>query len=128
MSLKDQLRIMVVDDMSTSRALIEQAMDEIGFSHVVYQNDPDQAFRRLTMQPVHLVISDYHMPGLSGLQLLAALRGHQNTRAIGFILVSGRLDQTILAEGQKYGLNNFIAKPFTTPSMRDCIEKVVGRL
>lgn len=128
MSLKDQLQIMVVDDMSTSRALIEQAMDDIGFRHVVYQSDPATALRHLTAQPRHLVISDHNMPGMSGLELLAALRRTPATQRIGFILVSGRLDAAILTEGQKFGLNNFIAKPFSTTDMRNCIEKVVGRL
>lgn len=128
MSLKAQLQIMVVDDMATSRALIEQAMDEIGFLHVDYQSDPTTAYGMLAARPMHLVISDYNMPGMSGLQLLAALRGFQATQRIGFILVSGRLDQNIIAEGQKYALNNFIQKPFSTLQMRNCIEKVVGRL
>ena len=84
--------------------------------------------KALAAKPVHLVISDYNMPGLDGLQLLKALRENKSTARIGFILVSGRLDEGIVTNGRKLGMNNFIAKPFNTAQMRKCIEAVVGPL
>lgn len=128
MSLRDKLHLMVVDDMSTSRGLIQQALDEIGLYHVGYENDARMAYRKLAARPLHLVISDYNMPEMNGLQLLQALRMNKPTARIGFILVSGRIDQNLLAVGQKLGLNNFIQKPFTTAQMKACIETVVGKL
>lgn len=128
MSLKDSLSIMVVDDMSTSRGLITMALDEIGIRNVDSKNDGQTALTSLAAKPVHLVISDYNMPGLDGLQLLRALRENRSTSRIGFILVSGRLDDAIVATGRKLGMNNFIAKPFDTLQMRRCIEAVVGPL
>ena len=128
MSLKNSLSIMVVDDMSTSRGLITMALDEIGIKNVDFKSDGQSALAALAAKPVHLVISDYNMPGLDGLQLLHGLRTNRATQRIGFILVSGRLDDTIVATGRKLGMNNFIAKPFNTPQMRKCIEAVVGPL
>ncbi|SHE86778.1 two-component system, chemotaxis family, response regulator CheY [Loktanella atrilutea] len=128
MSLKDTISIMVVDDMSTSRGLITMALDEIGVKNVDFRSDGQSALASIAAKPVHLVISDYNMPGLDGLQLLHGLRTNRNTQRIGFILVSGRLDETIVATGRKLGMNNFIAKPFNTQQMRKCIEAVVGPL
>ena len=128
MSLKNSLSIMVVDDMSTSRGLITMALDEIGIKNVDFKSDGQSALAALAAKPVHLVISDYNMPGLDGLQLLHGLRTNRSTQRIGFILVSGRLDETIVATGRKLGMNNFIAKPFNTQQMRKCIEAVVGPL
>ena len=128
MSLKNSLSIMVVDDMSTSRGLITMALDEIGIKKVDFRSDGKAALETLAAHPVHLVISDYNMPGLDGLQLLHGLRTNRSTQKIGFILVSGRLDDTIVATGRKLGMNNFIAKPFNTQQMRKCIEAVVGPL
>ena len=82
MGLKDNLRIMVVDDMATSRGLITQALDEIGIKNYVTENDGKKAFSRLAATPVHLVLSDYNMPGMDGLGLLQAVRGHAAGREL----------------------------------------------
>jgi len=128
MSLKDQLHIMVVDDMSVSRALIVQALEWMGIRNIVTENDGDSAFRTLSARPVHLVISDYNMPGADGLALLKGLRLNQSTQKIGFILVTGRADKQVLQQGQSLGMNNYITKPFEPQAMKSCIERVVGRL
>ncbi|OCX62322.1 hypothetical protein BFP70_14235 [Thioclava sp. SK-1] len=119
---------MVVDDMSTSRGLILQALDAMGIRQVGYATDGAGALAILEKTPVHLVISDYNMPGMDGLQLLQALRKNPKTARSGFILITGRADKTIIETGKKLGMNNFIKKPFTPPDLRSCIEAVVGRL
>jgi len=128
MSLKKSLRMMVVDDMSTSRGILTQCLDEIGIENYWVENSGQSALAKLTTSPVHLVLSDYNMPGMDGLGLLKALRGTANTSKIGFILVTGKPTQEIIKTGQQLGMNNMIKKPFTTASMKQCIETVVGRL
>lgn len=78
--------------------------------------------------PCHLVISDYNMPKIDGIQLLRALRQHGPTSKVGFILVTGKGDKALIDEGKKWGLNNFLAKPFSVPQLKTCIEAVVGKL
>ncbi|CUH82421.1 response regulator [Tropicibacter naphthalenivorans] len=128
MSLKSSLRVMVVDDMATSRGLITQALDDIGIKNYLTENDGRRALERMAGNPVHLVLSDYNMPGLDGLGLLKAVRSHPSTQKVGFILVTGRPTPEIVNEAKKLGLNNMIKKPFTSASMKQCIESVVGRL
>ena len=128
MSLKDQLQVMVVDDMSVSRALIVQALEWMGIKNIAVANDAALAARQLSAAPVHLVISDYNMPGKNGLDLLENLRLNKITQRIGFILITGKADRAIIERGQKLGMNNFITKPFTPESLKGCIERVVGKL
>ncbi len=128
MSLKENLRIMIVDDMSVSRALIAQSLDEIGIKHYATENDAKVALGKLAANPVHLVISDMNMPGMSGLQLLRALRTAKTTQRIGFILITGTPSPDIIREGQQLGLNNLVRKPFTSATVKSAIESVVGRL
>jgi len=128
MSLKDQIKVMVVDDMSVSRGLLEAALDKIGISNVAYEKDGKTAFSKIASSPVHLVISDYNMPNMNGLELLKALREFKATQKIGFILVTGAAEASIVVEGKKLGMNNFLKKPFTPQSLRACVEAVVGRL
>ena len=128
MGVRNNVHILIVDDMSTSRGLITQAMDELGIANYDTENDGASALKRLAARPVHLVISDYNMPGMNGLELLGALRQTKATQRIGFILITGRADKELLAKGQALGMNNYLAKPFTTAQMKACIERVVGPL
>jgi two-component system chemotaxis response regulator CheY len=128
MSLKESLRILVVDDMAVSRALITQSLEEMGVKHLDTESDPKSALGKLVAAPVHLVISDMNMPGMSGLDLLEALRRNKTTQRIGFILITGTPSPEILKRGQELGVNNLVKKPFTTVTLKSSIEKVVGKL
>lgn len=128
MSLKDSLRVMVVDDMGVSRGLLIQAIEEMGIWKNQAENDGRAALAKLVADPVHLVLSDYNMPGMDGLELLKSLRQNRSTARIGFILVTGNPTPDIVSNGKALGLNNIIKKPFSTASMKQCIESVVGRL
>lgn len=128
MSLKDTLRVMVVDDMSTSRGLITQALEENGIWNVQAESSAKSALAKLASNPVHLVLSDLNMPEMDGLGLLEALRRNKSTAKIGFIMVTGSPNKDLIMKAQKLGLNNMIKKPFTAESMKQCIERVVGKL
>lgn len=128
MSLRDQIRIMVVDDMSTSRGLITQALDAFGIRNVSTAENGMDALRTLATSPAHLVISDYNMPEMDGLKLLHQLRSAPKTKGVGFILITGRAEQQIIDHGKKLGMNNYLKKPFEQSDLKNCIEAVVGRL
>ena len=128
MSLREQLRIMVVDDMSTSRGLITQALDAFGIRNVSSASDGPTALAALERAPVHLVVSDFNMPGMDGLQLLRALRQKPQTARTGFLLITGKADREIVETGRKLGMNNFIKKPFQPAELKNAIEAVVGKL
>ncbi|KIN61103.1 Chemotaxis response regulator CheY [Sulfitobacter noctilucae] len=128
MALRDQLRIMVVDDMSTSRGLITQALDAFGVRNIATAENGKQALQALATHPAHLVISDYNMPEMDGLQLLHYLRATPKTKGVGFVLITGRAEQQIIDHGKKLGMNNYLKKPFQPEELRNCIEAVVGRL
>lgn len=128
MALRDQIRIMVVDDMSTSRGLITQALDNFGIRNISTAEDGASALDTLAKHPVHLVISDYNMPNMDGLKLLHSLRTGAKTKGVGFILITGRAEQEIIDYGRKLGMNNFIKKPFEPSDLKKCIETVVGPL
>ncbi|MCV6598694.1 MAG: response regulator [Mangrovicoccus sp.] len=128
MALRDQLRIMVVDDMSTSRGLIVQALEAFGIRSISHAPGGAEALQAMAQSPVHLVISDYNMPGMDGLQLLKTLRSEPRTKGTGFILITGRADRQLVEAGKQLGMNNFLKKPFEPADLRNCIEAVVGKL
>lgn len=128
MALRDQLRVLVVDDMSTSRGLITQALDAMGVRNVSTAADGPTALESVARSPVHLVISDFNMPGMDGLQLLQSLRQGAKTAGIGFLLITGRADKEIIERGRSLKMNNYIAKPFQPVELKTAIEAIVGRL
>ena len=128
MAAAKQLEVMVVDDTSVSRMLMTESLQEIGVVNLSLAKDGAEALSQLKTKPVHLVISDQYMPNLDGLGLLKALRSHGPTAKIGFILVTGSPEKSLVERGRQIGLNNFIAKPFTTKAIKAAIEAVVGRL
>ncbi len=128
MALRDQLRVMVVDDMSTSRGLITQALEGFGLQNVKTAEDGQDALNQLACTKIHLLLSDYNMPGIDGLQLLSRIRTNTETKKIGFILITGRADHAMIERGKSLGMNNFLTKPFTSADLKKCLEAVAGRL
>jgi two-component system, chemotaxis family, chemotaxis protein CheY len=128
MTFAQQLKILVVDDTSVSRMLLVDGLNQIGLNNVSVAADGEQALKMMMTTPSHLVLSDYNMPKLNGIELLRALREYGPTQKVGFILVTGRGDRALIDQGRAFGLNNFLPKPFTVPSLKTVIEAVVGKL
>ena len=128
MPYMQHLKVMVADDTSVSRMLLVDGLNEIGIKNTVLAADGEQALQLMMSAPCHIVFSDMNMPKLNGLQLLKALREYAPTRQCCFILVTGKGDRAMIEEGKKFGLNNFLAKPFTPATLKAAIETVVGKL
>ncbi|SEA75580.1 response regulator [Rubrimonas cliftonensis] len=128
MALKELLEVAVVDDTSVSRGLLVAALEEIGLRNIEIYKNGQEALDGLKRHPRHLVISDMNMPKLDGLQLLEALRGHEPTSQVGFVLVTGRSDATLIERGRQFRMNNYLEKPIDAPKMKRCIEAIVGSI
>jgi len=128
MALKELLEVAVVDDTSVSRGLLVAALEEIGLRNIEIYKNGLEALDGLKAHPRHLVISDMNMPKLDGLGLLEKLRGHGPTSQVGFILVTGRSDATLIERGKQFRMNNYLEKPIDAPKMKACIEAIVGAI
>lgn len=128
MSLKEKLRILVVDDTATSRGLITNALDQMGIKNYGTANDGADAMDTLNQTAFHLVISDYNMPNMDGLTLLQNMRAHPKAQRTGFIMITGTKDPGVISKGQELGMNNYIEKPITLGGLKSCIEAVTGPL
>lgn len=128
MSIAAQLRVLIVDDTSTSRMLIRDGLEELGVRNISFAGDGEQALQFMMSTPAHLVISDFNMPKLDGLGLLKAIRNHAPTRKVPFIMLTGRTDKALLENAVKAGVNNFLTKPFTVPALKKALEAIIGKL
>lgn len=120
------LKVMVVDDTAVSRGLITQALDWMQVEGYRTCASAVEALESLKKRPAHIVISDYNMPEMDGLKFLQNIRSDPNLKGMGFVLVTGRLDASIVDSGRKFGVNNILKKPFFREDLKLCINKVVG--
>jgi two-component system chemotaxis response regulator CheY len=128
MSLADQLKVLIVDDTTTSRMLIRDGLQEIGIKNISFASDGEQGLKHVMVTPTHLVISDFNMPKLDGLGLLRAMRQHAPTQKTPFIMLTGKGDKELLQKAIQLGINNYLTKPFTVPTLKSALEAVVGKL
>lgn len=128
MSLLQQLKILVVDDTTTSRMLVRDALETLGFRQIQVAADGEQALKMMMSAPCHLIISDQNMPKMNGLQLLKAIRMYKPTSRTPFLILTGSPDRAVLDEGRKLGLNNYLTKPFNSDQLRRALEAIIGKL
>ena len=121
-------KVLVVDDQLTMREVTRLALQEMGVKNIIDAENGDDAFKKATTQPLDMIISDFNMPGMDGLGLLRAVRGHPAVRKLPFILVTGRGDNALVVSAAQAGVNNYIVKPFTAEMLREKVEAVVGKL
>jgi two-component system, chemotaxis family, chemotaxis protein CheY len=122
------IRVLVVDDQLTMRALVRSALQEIGFRDISDAGDGEEGLAALISKPAQLVISDFNMPKLDGLGFLRAVRAHEPVKKTAFIMLTGRADKELVQRAMQYGVNNYIMKPFSPATLREKIEQVFGEL
>ena len=128
MPLASVLKVMIADDQQTSRLLIRSALSDIGITNVAMAKAGDEALQMVMKSPVHLVISDYHMPKLNGVELLRAVRAHGPTQKSAFFLLTGSEDTEFLKLAMSLKVNNYLKKPVSVPELKKKIEAVFGVL
>jgi two-component system chemotaxis response regulator CheY len=128
MPIAAALKILVVDDQLTMRAVARLALQEMGVRNILDAENGSDAFQKAITQPLDMIISDFNMPEMDGLGLLRAVRGHPAVRKLPFILVTGRGDNALVVTAAQAGVNNYIVKPFTAGMLREKIEAVLGKL
>ena len=122
------ISVLVVDDQLTMRALIRNALQQIGFKDIREAPDGEEALTTLLAKPANLVLSDFNMPNLDGLGLLRAIRAHPPTSKTAFIMLTGRADRELVQRAVQFGVNNYLVKPFTVAQLKGKLEAFFGAL
>ena len=125
--LRARYRIMVVDDMSVSRGVIAQSLEVLGCARVAVMGDARSALNVQRDSPVDLVLCDYLMPGMSGLDLLDRMHRLPDLLMTKFILVTGASDPKLERQAAALGASAILWKPYGLRDLRATIEKVMGR-
>ncbi|MFP3928178.1 MAG: response regulator [Desulfobacteraceae bacterium] len=113
------MKILVVDDQSTMRALIKGMLARMGFDEVEEAEDGDVALNRLKQEKYDLVISDVHMPRMNGLDFLKQVRGTAGIKETPFLMVTTESSKDAVLQAIKLKVNGYVVKPFTLETLRD---------
>lgn len=122
------IKVMIVDDQASMRAMIRQALQSLGFKDLRDKAGAAEALSALRMDRVHLIISDYNMPDMDGLQFLEAVRRDPDIGKTVFIMLTGSADREIVQKAAALGVNNYVVKPFSPAALKEKIERVFGAL
>jgi len=121
------MKILIVDDFSTMRRIIKNLLRDLGFTNTHEADDGTTALPMLQDGSFHLLISDWNMPGMSGLDLLKAVRAEPRTAKLPVLMVTAEAKREQIIEAAKAGVNGYVVKPFTPVTLQEKIKKIFER-
>lgn len=124
-----ETKFLVVDDFATMRKIIKKVLSELGFKNVEEADDGKTALPMLksaaaTGAPYQVVISDWNMPGLPGIELLKACRGDAQLKSVPFMMVTAESEQQNIIEAAKAGVSDYVVKPFNAATLKSKLENI----
>lgn len=120
------MKVLVVDDFATMRRIVRNAVKQIGFTKIIEAEDGNDALRELKREEVGLVLCDWNMPNMDGLDLLKAVRGDESLKGIPFIMVTAEGQKDNILEAIKAGVSSYIMKSFTPKTREEKIKKALN--
>ncbi|MAF32073.1 MAG: hypothetical protein CMF60_07685 [Magnetococcales bacterium] len=126
MAVDKRMRILVVDDFQTMRRIIINLLRQLGFTNVVEAQDGQLALEKVKDDKIDLVISDWNMPNMTGLEFLKVLRSSEEYKDLPFIMVTAEGKKENVIAAVQAGVNNYIVKPFNAATLKEKLSKVIG--
>lgn len=120
--------VLVVDDYLVMRQVMRSLLQRIGFKNIDDAGDGGTALAKLRDNRFGLVISDWNMGSMSGLQLLKEVRADSRLKEMPFIMVTGESTDENAVAAKEAGVSNYIVKPFDAGTLKAKIEAVLGSL
>ena len=119
--------VLVVDDYKTMVRIIRNLLAQIGFDDIDEANDGEEALKKFEVKKYGVIISDWNMEPMNGLQLLKNIRSSGNENAqVPFIMVTAESKQSSVQAAKDAGVNNYIVKPFSADTLRSKLGSVLG--
>ncbi len=118
------MKILVVDDMSTMRRIVKNIMKQLGFANVEEAENGQEALAKLKAETFGFVISDWNMPVMTGIDMLRAIRADEKLKPIPVLMVTAEAQKENLVEAIQAGVSNYIVKPFTAEVLQEKMNKI----
>lgn len=122
------MKILVVDDFATMRRIVRNLLKDLGFTDVDEAEDGAIALEKLQSGRFDLVVSDWSMPNMDGLQLVRSIRKTPTLAHLPVLLVTAEEKKADIAAAAQAGANDYIVKPFNAATLGDKLQKVFEKL
>jgi len=120
------VRLLVVDDSSTMRRIVKNSLKSVGYDNVVEAENGEGALARLQAEKVDLVVTDWNMPVMNGLELVAAMRNSPALKEIPVLMVTTVAEKEEILKAMQAGVNNYVVKPFDAATLKKKIDQILG--
>jgi two-component system, chemotaxis family, chemotaxis protein CheY len=119
-----RMKVLIVDDFATMRKIVRNILKQIGFENITEAEDGNNALQILKHETIGLVVTDWNMPNMTGLDLLRNIRQDSKTANLPVLMVTAEGLKENVLEAVKAGVNNYVVKPFTAEVLQEKIEAI----
>lgn len=128
MAADKSINVLVVDDYKTMIRIVRGLLEQLGFSNIDDATDGQAALAKIEQKQYGLILSDWNMSPMTGLELLQKVRAGDKTRSIPFVMVTAEAKTENVVAARQAGVNNYIIKPFTLAVLKQKLSAVIGEV
>ena len=122
------MKILTVDDFSTMRRIIKNLLRDLGFTNTQEADDGLTALPMLKGGDFDFLVTDWNMPGMTGIELLKEVRADDKLANLPTLMVTAEAKKDQIVEAAQAGVNGYVVKPFTAQALKEKIEKIFDRV
>ena len=122
------MKILIVDDFSTMRRIVKNLLKDLGFTNTFEADDGKSGLVILEKGGIDFLITDWNMPGMTGLDLLKAVRANPHLVNLPVLMVTAEAKREQIIMAAQAGVNGYVIKPFTAATLKEKIEKIFERI
>lgn len=128
--MNKNMKILVVDDFSTMRRIVRNLLVELGFTGTLIKEADDgaNALSMLRSMPFDLVVTDWNMPNMTGIDLLRSIREEEKIKGMPVLMITAENDREQIVAAAQAGVNGFVVKPFSAATLEEKISRIFERL
>lgn len=126
--MNKDLKILVVDDFPTMRRIVKNLLKDLGFQNVEEAEDGAMGLERVRSGSYDLIVSDWNMPNMDGLEMLKAIRANEATAKIPVLMVTAEAKRENIVAAAQAGANGYVVKPFTAAVLEEKLKKIFEKL
>ncbi|MBW2644096.1 MAG: response regulator [Deltaproteobacteria bacterium] len=120
------MKVLIVDDFATMRRILRNILKQIGFKNMIEADNGKNALKELKKEKVDLIMCDWNMPEMPGIDLLKNMKADDELKDIPFVMVTAEAQKDNIVEAVKAGVSNYVVKPFTAETINEKLKKVFG--
>lgn len=122
------MKILIVDDFSTMRRIIKNLLRDLGFTNTDEADDGSTALPMLQSGKYDFLVTDWNMPGMTGIDLLRSVRKDPKLVSLPVLMVTAESKREQIIEAAQAGVNGYVVKPFTAATLQEKIDKIFERV